>query len=107
MSDSEYIIRRLPACNAEGVPYPEATVPPLASVPSPLFKTRQSAIAVEVVLAVARKGGTYYSGECGMHFCIFCKGKHNYVEMLSHDQDCIVLKARAMVQNMPHMEAIE
>lgn len=29
MSDSEYIIRRLPACNAEGVPYPEATVPPL------------------------------------------------------------------------------
>jgi hypothetical protein len=29
MSDSEYISRRLPACNAESVPYPEATVPPL------------------------------------------------------------------------------
>jgi hypothetical protein len=28
MSDLEYIIRRLPACDAEGVPYPEATVPP-------------------------------------------------------------------------------
>lgn len=87
MSDSEYISRRFPANNIE-VPVP---------------KTRASAIAVEVVLAVAKKGGTYYSGESGMHFCIFCKGRHNYVEMLSHDQDCIVLKARLMVQTMPHM----
>lgn len=44
------------------------------------------------------------------HYCPFCDGvilTSDYArgEPFPHDQDCIVLKARAMVQAMPHVEA--
>lgn len=65
---------------------------------------------MEIVRVVAETDSTCYNDNGPDLGCPFCNGyqtEHSRIhdEPFPHDQDCIVLKARAMVQAMPYVEA--
>lgn len=67
---------------------------------------------MEIVRTVAETDSTCYNDNGPDLGCPFCNGyqtEHSRIhdEPFPHDQDCIVLKARAMVQAMLYVEAKE